>query len=307
MLQTACLAELIRRYTGETPTVLDYRSRRRESVCRRHPSRTILLKFMQSTFRLSPTFTDPWSAAEWVNRHCETAIHGSDEIWKWGKNRYCDPMPNLYWGSGIQCRRKIAYAVSIGPARLHRPPEEIATLLQSFAQIGVRDSHTARLISRYRAVCRVPDPTLGVDPGELFPEAQRVAEQILAGRPRPLLLLSDPRRYHLAAGWQPEQVLTTIPTPYSQTIGPQSPPVRAALHGLVDQVATQRFHSTILAFRHGTPLIVDTNRHKVVDLLANWHQKPGSVPVIWSAEQRTAGLTTAEHQHAAFLQKALSS
>lgn len=71
-------------------------------------------------------------------------------------------------------------------------------------------------------------------------------------------------------------------------------------------MATQRFHSTILAFRHGTPLIADTRRHKVVDLLATWGQKPGRVPIIWSAEQRAAGLATALCQHAAFLHTALS-
>lgn len=299
MLQAACLAEMVRRVTGERPVVIDYRSPHRDKVYANHPCRDTLLGFMEGHFRLSPTFTDPAEAAAWANANCDTVLFGSDEIWKWNQPAYCDPFPTLFWGHGVTAR-KVAYAVSIGGSDPAKPPQEARRLVGEFAGVSVRDAASEALVRPLGPYKRLPDPTLGVSPLDVFPDALAEAERLVRGRRRPLLFLTDSYMKHLAVGWEGE-VLTTDP----DSLGPLTPPVWAAVHALADRVASQRFHSTLMAMRFGREAVCDSQRPKVKDLLAQVGGSPGRTPIAWDAGRIEALLRSAERDHDAFLREVL--
>jgi hypothetical protein len=264
-----------------------------------------LHQFIERVVHLSPRFTDPAEAAEWVNRNASFAVCGSDEIWKWGQPGFCDPFPNIYYGQRITIP-KVAYAVSVGPAPVDRPPSGLAEMLGAFDWITARDTRTLDLVRTYvPKVEKLSDPVLGVDLAALFPRSQALIEDKLSQ-------LGIGAHIFLADPWpfRPDQVIpvsggleivTSEPSRYT-TVGPLEPPEWAALHATAQRVISQRFHSTILAMKSQTDCVLLAERHKIRDLLEEVGVDPGWRAFRWPSHA-SEFVNRQPARHAAFVEQ----
>ena len=82
------------------------------------------------------------------NRHYDTVVVGSDEVWN-----YQQPIVGYdltYFGRNIKAKRLISYAASFGAVRVEEGniPSDIYSLINKFDRISVRDSNSLSIIER---------------------------------------------------------------------------------------------------------------------------------------------------------------
>lgn len=130
-------------------------------------------KFVRNKLKLSPkrfVSNDYKDCVEYLNANYDVLIVGSDEVWKIDFNKYARPFPNVYWlPDGIETIR-IASAASANTLKIGQltdaHKDTIASLLNKFQLIGVRDQFTYNLVTSYsgnRNLQLMPDPTFGLE------------------------------------------------------------------------------------------------------------------------------------------------
>lgn len=122
------------------------------------------------SLNIKEEFTDYHKAAEYINKHYDIVIVGSDELWKAGNidDTYSIPYPNPFWGSAITIK-KFAFAVSTGSLNLDDYTEltkkNMKNDLSEFELIYVRDKKSQLDLKRLgiHVDGLIPDPTFAID------------------------------------------------------------------------------------------------------------------------------------------------
>ena len=120
------------------------------------------LQFWNKRIPLSKYTFNSYDSLKLYARNYSTIICGSDQIW----NPRAIDFDMAYFLPGIEETKKIAYAVSMGDARLEEAPEQsnIKGLLENFHYLSMREGCAAKKIEEFmgnkRRVDVVLDPTL---------------------------------------------------------------------------------------------------------------------------------------------------
>jgi len=189
VLQAYALATHLRSI-GHDASTIDYRQPQLEKMYKMHWSVPPALKhwlrlrrnnaFVEIQLPLSPKQCR--SVAEFLPEieNYDAFITGSDQVWFTGPVQYYDPMYFLDFPA--PGKRKISYAASAGGTTdFGEFIPKVRDALAQFDHIGVRDSHTAELVTPLapQAPTQVVDPVFLCDFNQLVREKAPVAEPYL--------------------------------------------------------------------------------------------------------------------------------
>ena len=281
VMQAFCLYRLLKEWIPEASIeIVDYcpatlwRRNHRALIPRRWPffDRSFWVKmrsginFLRRNCRLSEESLVSDSlprARAFVRRQgYDAVITGSDTVWDTRKNGGAPPPPNVYFLPGLECEKRLAFAVSMDKGH----PGELAAALWSgivrdldgFVFISVRDEATRRhLIAGGLEPSRIQflaDPTVHVDFSDVLGDVD-----MLVARHQPLAGVAvsdmDLRRVitdqFCQAGYQVINLLGytargQISIPRAWSLGQ-----RVAVHGELQALITDRFHAAVFALKLG--------------------------------------------------------
>ncbi|TFH12117.1 MAG: polysaccharide pyruvyl transferase family protein [Lentisphaerales bacterium] len=205
----------------------------------------------------------------------DLAVVGSDIIWSFGYRAFLPSFPNLYWLPGNTKFRKVAFAASSSghvPRVAYAKRSEIASAVQSFDIVTVRDAGTARLLKNCgveKEILVMPDPTLLWD----FPEVEVKVKLKNLGvdldRPTIAVLFPGKDRrvkeiidYFRASHHQ--VIALSMYNPYADVnLGDELTPFEwAETLRHVGFCVTDRFHGAAFCLKHGTPFIVIEHKQR---------------------------------------------
>jgi len=221
------------------------------------------LRFLDS-LDSSPAFIseDTRETEAYMDSAYDLLVYGSDEIWKWrfswtGRQRRGSmrtPVPNIYWPPASMETPRVAYAACSGASRSRIPRRirrELATSLRGFQDISVRDRPTHDLVHAMTGGSprRVPDPVFLQDHSDEcdFGAIRRKLEEAGADFRRTVVGLYQ--RRGVFGGFPADASVVNLRK------ARLSPLEFWGAAKVVDVMATNTLHGTIVSLVHNTPCV----------------------------------------------------
>ncbi len=251
---------------------------------------------MEFRNRFKNEFYEMLEANKHSIKHFDTVVVGSDEVFNFAQNVPWGYTPQLY-GMIINTNKSISYAGSFGHTTMndilyHQLKDEIATHMNKFSAISVRDNNSYNIVKELTK----KEPVLHVDPVLMFDYTPYIQPVNLKNY---IIIYTYPNRINnrkeinaiksfankynkriISIGfyfsWCDE---TVIPTPFE---------VLGYIQG-ADYVVTDTFHGSVMSIKLNkkfATIVRNTNRQKLTSLLSQFNLENRIVDNIESLEEK---------------------
>jgi hypothetical protein len=240
-----------------------------------------------------------------LNQEYDGIVVGSDVVWQIRDQGLIPPVPNIFWLTGLQGMKKLAFAVSADKSeklswQLKHNQEQLLASLEDFHWISVRDEATRQMLLQLglaeTQVSYMPDPTILWDfssivntpqefeqfPGKLAGVA--VGSSFIRKKLTQIMLAKGYHVINLLGARVKGQI--SLPLHYSLN-------QRLGIYSLLDLMVTDRFHGSIFTLKLGhAPLIFLEVAEKYPDCYSKGRdllRRIGGEAMVWRTESRDIG------------------
>jgi hypothetical protein len=240
-----------------------------------------------------------------LNQEYDGIVVGSDVVWQIRDQGLIPPVPNIFWLTGLQGMKKLAFAVSADQSeklswQLKHNQEQLLSSLEDFHWISVRDEATRQMLLQLglaeTQVSYMPDPTILWDFSSIVDtpqEFERFSGKLAGVAVGSSFIRKKLTQIMLAKGYHVINLLgarvkgqISLPLHYSLN-------QRLGIYSLLDLMVTDRFHGSIFTLKLGhAPLIFLEVAEKYPDCYSKGRdllRRIGGEAMVWRTESRDIG------------------